>query len=345
MKVLIHEWVTGGGLSGRPLPRGWAAEGRAMRRALADDFQAVGGVEVVITLDPRFVREAGPWRPVPVRPGEDEETLARLAAGCDLTVLIAPETGGLLEQRTRALERAGARGLGSTPEAVALTADKLRLAAHLKAEGVETPPAERFDPSRPRLPSFGFPAVIKPVDGAGSTDTFLVANLQGLPTLTDREGGWIVQPYQAGRAMSASFLVGVDGEVALLGVGWQTVEVIDGRFEYRGGRLLALRELGLGEPLRAVRDVGGLCGYIGVDFIDRGPDLPPTVIEINPRLTTSFVGLQRLYPPGAIARAWLAAAQGEPFAEGLERVAPDPSGPGLRFFPDGRVGPGEGVRS
>jgi predicted ATP-grasp superfamily ATP-dependent carboligase len=127
--------------------------------------------------------------------------------------------------------------------------------------------------------------------------------------------------------------------VALVGVGWQSVELVGGRYQYRGGRLLAPRGLGLGEPLKAVRSVQGLRGFVGVDFIDPLGEGKTTVIEINPRPTTSVVGLCRLFPPGAIARAWLRAVRGEPFVEELERVAPDPALGGLVFSADGRTEP------
>ncbi len=34
-----------------------------------------------------------------------------------------------------------------------------------------------------------------------------------------------------------------------------------------------------------------------------------TLLEINPRPTTSYVGLSRLLPPGRLAEAWLAACE------------------------------------
>ena len=60
-----------------------------------------------------------------------------------------------------------------------------------------------------------------------------------------------------------------------------------------------------GAPLEAVRSVAGLRGFVGVDFVRDETTGETTVIEINPRPTTSYVGLARLCPAGAIAGAWL----------------------------------------
>src|SRR5262245_5832018 len=89
--ILVHEWVTGGGLAGRPLPESWAAEGHAMRRAIASDFAAVQGVRVVVTLDDRFPEEQCSWTVVRLGPGEEPVEFPRLVAAVDYTVLIAPE--------------------------------------------------------------------------------------------------------------------------------------------------------------------------------------------------------------------------------------------------------------
>src|SRR5262249_43609842 len=58
---------------------------------------------------------------------------------------------------------------------------------------------------------------------------------------------------------------------------------------------------------RAVESVPGLRGFVGVDFVWEPDRRHATVLEINPRPTTSFVGLRRLLPPGYLAQAWLAA--------------------------------------
>src|SRR5262245_3558293 len=122
MRILVHEWITGGGLSGRPLPQDLAREGRAMRRAVVDDFLAVGGIEVVETLDPRFADEAGRAEAAVVLGARKETTLPRLAAACDFTLAIAPETAGALAGLAGVIEESGGRPLGSTSSAIRLTA-------------------------------------------------------------------------------------------------------------------------------------------------------------------------------------------------------------------------------
>ena len=186
-------------MAGEPLPESWAAEGRAIRRALAADFAKLGDdTRVVVTLDARFEPENGPWATVAVESGGYPERLLDLARRADYTVLVAPETTGLLERLTLAIEAAGGRVLGSTAEAVALTADKAALARRFEETGVPTPRSRVVDP-REGLPADfrEYPAVLKPIDGAGAVDTYRIAGPSGLS--------------DAARA--------VDGPVAALGAG------------------------------------------------------------------------------------------------------------------------------
>src|SRR6516164_8729248 len=118
MQILVHEWVTGGGLAGAELPGSLAIEGRAMRLALAAEFRSVPGVEVLVTLDERFADEAHLGPSVLVGRGQESGTLERLATECDYTILIAPETDGVLQELAERIERAGARSFGSSTGAI-----------------------------------------------------------------------------------------------------------------------------------------------------------------------------------------------------------------------------------
>src|SRR5262249_60505028 len=103
--------------------------------------------------------------------GGEETAVRDLAAAADGSLVIAPEFDDILRGRCRWVEEAGGRLLGPSSEAVALTADKLRLGEHLLGHAAPTPPCRLVAPG----PSpAGFPLVCKPRHGAGSQATFLV---------------------------------------------------------------------------------------------------------------------------------------------------------------------------
>lgn len=338
--VLVLEYVTGGGLAGRDLPPSWAAEGSAMRRAVVDDFAAVPGVRVVTTRDARLPPDGErPGVTVRIITDGDPVALPALAAGADWTVPIAPETGGLLADLTRAIGRAGGRSLGSEAGAIATVADKGRLAALFRARAIPTPPTRTVVPSRGLPIEWKGPIILKPIDGAGSLDTFVI-RAEGIgPGVPDPSRAMLAQPFRPGTPMSASFLVDQYGRATLLAVGRQRVEVDPaGRLTYRGGTVPDPTPVDGAAVARAVLSVPGLRGFVGVDFL-AGPRGDVEVLEINPRPTTSYVGLARLLPPGTIAGAWLAAAAGGLDGTGWPgRLRPARMAKPVTFAADGSIG-------
>ncbi len=340
--ILIHEWVTGGGLAGSPLPESWAREGNAMRRAIARDFASIPTIptRVIMTLDSRLPREPGPWEILPVEEGGEIETVMCRASRADYTLIIAPETDGILADWAARLERPGIRSLGSNAESIALTGDKLAFARHLRDRGIATPPARLVEGGAIPSVDLPFPAVLKPIDGAGSLDTYLIDTPEQLAEIVPSHpwGEMLAQPYVPGDALSASYLVDVDGNPHRIGIGRQAIAIRENRFQYLGGEIPAFPDLDDGPLRSAIRAIAGLRGYLGVDFVRdrRTGDL--TVIEINPRATTSTVGLCRLLPPGRLAGAWLAACGGpgannpEIFRHLADRLA---NSPGIAFTADG----------
>jgi predicted ATP-grasp superfamily ATP-dependent carboligase len=140
----------------------------------------------------------------------------------------------------------------------------------------------------------------------------------------------IVQQYVPGFAASVAFLIGPAQTIPL--VPCQQLLSADGCFAYLGGRLPIVPTLA-GRALRiataAVRCVPGLLGYVGVDVV-LGDDGRDWAIEINPRLTTSYVGLRALARFN-LAKAMLATVQDRP----LPPIAWHDRQ--LEFTPDGRV--------
>jgi tyramine---L-glutamate ligase len=279
-----------------------------MRRALVAQLSAVEDVRVVMSLDGRLPDEPGPWTIVRVGPRQEESTFARLAAEADATVLVAPETGGILLERAHRIEQVGGRSLGCRPAAIALCGDKALLGHHLARRGITTP---RFRVVRTLddLPAnFPFPAVVKPVDGAGAVETFVIGLPGSVPDRVRAMGTALVQPLMVGVPVSASFFVGPDGEAQLVGIGRQNVELKDGQFHYRGGTIPWSGNPPVAEiARRAVESVNGLRGWVGVDLIANAGENTVSVLEINPRVTTSFVGFHHLARRGDLAKAWLTA--------------------------------------
>jgi predicted ATP-grasp superfamily ATP-dependent carboligase len=313
MRVFLYEYTCAAGESDSSALR---AEGAAMLRALWEDFGRIPGVTPV-TLPGEFGSLDIPDRATRPPRGREEEAFRFLAAAADYTVVVAPEFNNLLETRCRWVVESGGRLLGPSPAAVALAADKIALSRFLRKHGVPAPESRTADGHQ--AADLPFPVVWKPRHGAGSQATFLVHSGRELAQCAARarSEGWsgeaIVEAFLPGQPASVAFLIGPGHEVALLPARQQLSA--DGRFRYRGGSLpleppLAEQAVRLGR--RAVRAVPGLSGYVGVDLVlgaaaDGSED---RVIEINPRLTTSYVGL-RAAARANLAALWLRIVRGE----------------------------------
>ncbi len=305
-RIFLYEHITAHGIGRDPASpeHSLFVEGQAMFQAIHEDFTAIPGVEVLIG-----------------SPGE----FAKLAAVADWSLVIAPETDGVLLQLAEEVQSAGGRLLGPSLAAIRLTADKYALFQHWQKYGVPTPDTV-LSPERPKC----WPCVVKRRDGAGSEGMKLVQSEVEYELVP---GAWIAQPYYPGIAVSMAFLIGPKETVALP----PTFQLIfsDGQFRYKGGLLpiaplLAARSEKL--AIKAIGDVPGLLGPIGVDMIlgaaeDGSNDV---ALEINPRLTTSYVGL-RAHLVANIAEQMLAIAGGEP-----SRIRLAPRGR-VSFHPSGEV--------
>ena len=209
-----------------------------MRRAIAADFAASARTtRVIVTLDPREPEDHGPWSVVRIGPDEWPGRLLDEARRADYTVVIAPETRGVLADLARGLASTGARSLGCHLNAIELASDKFLLADRLRGRGVPIPEGRIVDLAHGLPPEVSFPAVFKPIDGAGSVDTFLLETPEDLPEAARMMGPGLLQPFHEGVPMSGSFLVDAQGRPWLIGIGRQSIAIEQGRFAYRGGVL------------------------------------------------------------------------------------------------------------
>jgi predicted ATP-grasp superfamily ATP-dependent carboligase len=309
MKILVFEYVTGGGLGAEPLPPRLAREGGLMLEALVRDLAAIPEVRPVVLRDGRLpvppgLEQAAEW--VELAPASPWEPVFRShAASCAAVWPIAPETGGLLENLCRIVAALNPALLSSPADTVRIAASKADTARRLAAAGVPVVPTALFDPARPPR----FPAVVKPDDGVGCEGTRIIATAEDWRPLEPGgpEGPWVVQPWVDGEALSLSALFG-GGRARLLAVNRQSVVRDSGGFRLQACVVNAVpdesgRFRDLADQVAAA--LPGLWGYAGIDLIRSGRD--SQVLEVNPRLTTSYAGLRRalrLNPAALVLDLW-----------------------------------------
>src|ERR671925_442706 len=209
MRVFVYEYTCATD-SGDEL----RAEGWAMLRAVLADLASIPGVRPV-TMLAGDVPDHEAAECVRARRGKEEPCFRGLAGGADWTLVIAPEFDDILLRRCAWAREVG-RALNSSQDAIALTADKLRLAARFMARDVATPATFQLD----ECPSPGG-VVCKPRFGAGSQATFSAASRGKLSAIIGYAenalpgGEFVLQPYVSGTPASVAFLIGPGGTVPL----------------------------------------------------------------------------------------------------------------------------------
>ncbi len=281
-----------------------------MLTAIIRDFARVPGAAVATTMDRRELSSsfetAAPS--VAVHPvadaAEARSRFDELAAESDASIVIAPETDGTLESWIGRLDALGTRNLGSSRAAIALASDKIATHERLAAAGIPSVPSV---PLGRQIPPFPPPWIVKPRDGAGCVSTRVVRTARELRSIA-RGRGLVLTPFVPGVSASVSVLCGSAATVPLV----PGEQFIRGEREltYAGGRLplpppLARRASDL--ACSAAASIAGLRGFIGVDLVLGDED---RVIEVNPRVTTSYVALRELAHAN-LAAAWLALDRGE----------------------------------
>jgi predicted ATP-grasp superfamily ATP-dependent carboligase len=319
MKIFVYEYVTGGGMwSAGELPAGsLLREGSAMVHAVASDFSALAGLKVLALRDARLRGFELPGAQLTNvgSAAEESQAIAELSRAADATLVIAPEFDGILEQRARWVAAAGGKLISPGAETIALAADKQRACELLANRGVPVPSGTIARKQMPLPAEFRWPAVLKPRDGAGSLGVRRIESLAVLEAVPDWEGQRL-ESFCAGIAASCAVLCGPAGNVALAPC--RQLLGGDSGFDYLGGELplppsLASRAREL--ALRAVAALPAAVGYLGVDLVlgaacDGSEDF---AIEVNPRLTTSYVGLRQACEQN-LAQAMLDIAAGRTVA-------------------------------
>jgi predicted ATP-grasp superfamily ATP-dependent carboligase len=265
MKILIFEYITASDETSESLRH----EGQMMLDALLANFEKIPNVEVIVATKKNFKKQL--------------ETV-------DAAWIIAPEFDGILQRYCEYVENAKKILLTSPSKAVALTANKLTTFQILTTAKIPTVPTKIFNPAKNYDKTKEW--IIKPIDGAGAENTFLLTSKNDWSALPYFEKTMLIQPYIHGEKLSLSCIF-KNGEARLLCVNLQVFEIENQQFKLQTINVNTKQDDGRYQKMafEIATAFPDLWGYVGVDLIENEDAC--WVLEINPRLTTSFVDIEK----------------------------------------------------
>jgi predicted ATP-grasp superfamily ATP-dependent carboligase len=287
VKILVFEYITGGGFNKQELPDSLASEGRLMLNALLNNLTRLSRFDITVMLDWRIdqlVCETS-INKVIIKPEHDiTEEFTRLVEQSDAVWPIAPEFDDILQTLCQTVESLGKILLTSPATAVAIAGNKLKTYELLSQHQIAAVPTRMFNDAY----SPG-EWIVKPVDGVGCADSYVVNRRQDFERIAARKSSYIIQPHLQGAKTSLSCLF-KHGRGWLVCVNLQRFEVVNGQYHLTDIVVNHHRDPGSYRQLitKIASALPELWGYVGIDLIE---NTQTWVLEINPRLTTSFVGI------------------------------------------------------
>jgi predicted ATP-grasp superfamily ATP-dependent carboligase len=326
LRLLVYEHLSGGGFADESIPSSVLSEGFGMLRTVISDFEAAGHY-VTTLLDLRIARLNPPINAdcvVPVFSSREAQVnLRKIAEQADAAYVIAPETDGLLQSLVEVVEQTGAASLNCPASAIEKVSDKVVFYEFLRKLGLPLPETIMFSVAddlkeikKAVRGSLKFPLIFKPSNGVSCCGLSVVRNKEhvaGAVGKIKKESSskhFLVQELIIGAAASVNLLsTGSDAVPISLNRQDVTIETPEVCSSYRGGSvpfddLLRAEAFKVAEKI--VKSVPSLRGYVGVDFVLTEDEA--VAIEVNPRLTTSYVGLRSVVnfnPAQAIVNAVL----------------------------------------
>jgi tyramine---L-glutamate ligase len=293
---------------------GVLSEGYAMLRGVSADFKA-SGHEVAVLLDERIAELNAPLEADSVLPvkscGVAELAFKAAAQEAEAVLVVAPEADGILQSLVETVEDASALSLNCLASAIGKASNKLALISEARQLGLHVPRTVLLDAANgideveaEARRELEYPFVAKPLWGAGCSGVNLVRNKGHLSMYLQRlmsEGlgaRFVAQEFVEGVAASVSLIAARDKAFTVSLNGQNVVlSTPESSSSYAGGAIPLEHPLTLEAFTAAEKLVSSQCGfrgYVGVDMILTEDE--PVVVEVNPRLTTSYVGLRKVAP-------------------------------------------------
>ncbi len=280
-------------MASQTVPPSLAREANMMLQALLTELKQLN-VEIGVMLDWRYQDiVADDMEKIIVYPEDDFFTLLKNNLyQYDFLWPIAPESEQALTRLIETGKDCNVKILASDLSAIQLCSDKLATINHLSSF-IKTPTTYRVDEFTPDFPAEW---VIKPVDGAGCEQTWYVKDAAAYQSVLNKQlpSNFIIQSWLPGQAISLSALFR-QGKGWLLTANEQIINNENGCLSLTACRVNCLSsnvdryQQYIDKIAEAIPE---LWGYVGVDLIE-SDNKTMTLLEINPRLTTSYAGISQ----------------------------------------------------
>ena len=299
MRILVFEFISGGGLAKQPLPDSLLQEGYLMRNALLDDLCVLTDVELLVLRDERIAlderKQNTRLQYLTIFCDTDiQALLSSKQSVYDIVWLIAPETDGILAFWCDFFRKQGKNLATSAENIVAICQDKFATFIQLQNSAIPCVPSRLFNSS---TVISNTKSVLKVNNSVGCDEVYLVESEQHWQNILLKlrpEGQYIIQPYIDGKTLSLSCLF-YQGQSYFICCNEQHMNVDKQQFELLACTVNVQPEKAPTYQIlcqKIAEAMPLLFGYVGIDFIqtDTGENL---ILEINPRLTSSYVGIER----------------------------------------------------
>lgn len=317
MTLFVYEHFTSGALAGGFCPPELTAEGDAMLSAIVQDLLALNH-DLVIMRDQRLPELTishtdASLQTIWIKDKESFETCwTRCLQQYDQFLVIAPETDHILLNIARQVQQAQKQWLGCDQPAITVCGDKLQCWHLLEQHNIQTPVTQSAEAWLLNPVTTSLQWVIKPVDGAGCEDTYLLGTRQTREqlaafSLAERQQ-FIVQPYISGQTLSLSLFIS-DNDIDLLSINAQIMTQHQQQLKLTHCQVnldhLLSPAVAIALAGRIHDTMPGLWGFVGIDLIKTADQL--WVIDINPRLTSSYAEaeMRQYHNPALALHAYL----------------------------------------
>ena len=322
-KIFIFEFVSGGGYNQVDIPLSLFCEGYAMLRTTIEDFKKLG-FQIITLLDKRISHLARYLKTDMVKFVKPEDDYLKIYTKCvkksPFCFIIAPEFSKHLYNLTKIAKNLNKKILSIDLSGVWLGTSKLETYKYFIANKVNTPKSYRIplkggkmdvDFILQKFEQFDCSLIMKPEDGAGSeliyhftTKDQILQLFERAKTNLDIARSYIVQEFIDGDDLSISIINRTTSEKIntmdqiILSINAQNVQNIDSNKDslYLGGFTPVENYKVLKKKFEKIlksMDLTSFQGYFGIDFIKKA-DNSIHFIEINPRLTTSYIGIRNI---------------------------------------------------